>query len=197
MSSSSTIIWSEGDDFAAKVAEPFWCCHVFETQRGDNFWGCLEHLPALHETVHNSKKFWSPWCSISPGCTHYFNTFCCSFTSFKKLYHHSLFPTWVHDNTVLLCNIKQESTLELLCSRCRNFAQNKFRHVQFQQWLLEDNVGSILWKEYFLKLHRRYIWSILNALYLNTAPREREQDRGKRMNDSILYLMHLETHKNN
>lgn len=47
-----------GDDFAATAAELFWCCLPFETQRGDRFWGHLEHLSALHETAQTSEKCW-------------------------------------------------------------------------------------------------------------------------------------------
>jgi len=45
-----------GDDFAATAAKCFRCCRPLQTQRGDHFCGHLEHLPALHETVHTSKN---------------------------------------------------------------------------------------------------------------------------------------------
>jgi hypothetical protein len=48
-----------GDDFTATVAEPSHCCHLFETQRGNNSWGHPEHLPALHETIHTSENCWN------------------------------------------------------------------------------------------------------------------------------------------
>jgi hypothetical protein len=45
-----------GDDFTATVDEHFQCCHLFETQWGNSSWSHLEHLPALHETIHTSEK---------------------------------------------------------------------------------------------------------------------------------------------
>jgi hypothetical protein len=51
----------------------------------------------------------------------------------------------LYDNMVLLRNIKQKCTLELLCSRRRNFAQKQLRDDgnEFQQWPL-DNTSNIL-----------------------------------------------------
>jgi hypothetical protein len=43
----------------ATVIEPFRYCCPFKTQEGNNTWSRLEHLPALHETVHTSEKFWN------------------------------------------------------------------------------------------------------------------------------------------
>jgi len=48
-----------GDNFTATVAEPLRCCHPFKTPSGNNSWGRPDHLPALHETVHTSKKCWN------------------------------------------------------------------------------------------------------------------------------------------
>jgi hypothetical protein len=45
-----------GDDFAPTAAEPFRSCRPLETQSDDHCCGHLEHLPALHETVHSSEK---------------------------------------------------------------------------------------------------------------------------------------------
>jgi hypothetical protein len=69
----------------------------------------------------------------------------------KKLYCH----LFLHDNMVLLHNIKQKCTLELFCSHWHNFARNKFSHDsnQFQQWLLDSTV-SILWIKSAQKLSR-------------------------------------------
>jgi len=50
---------ARGDNFTATVAEPFRCCRPFKTPSGNNSWGHPEHLPALHETVHTSKKWWN------------------------------------------------------------------------------------------------------------------------------------------
>jgi hypothetical protein len=56
--------------------------------------GRIEHLPALHETVHASEQYLIALVLISIGCKHHLNGFFCSFTGFKtKLYRHSLFTT--------------------------------------------------------------------------------------------------------
>ena len=132
-----------GDDFAVTAAGLFRCYFPFESWRGDYFRGHIEHLPTLHETVHTREKRW-----IALVLHLHFSSFCCSFTGFEtKLYGHS-FTTGLHVSTLLLRNLKQECTSELLCSRWCNFARNKFRHNsnQFQQWQM-DSTGRILWKK--------------------------------------------------
>jgi len=98
-----------GDDFTATVANPFQCCHPFETQRGNQSWHHLEHLPALHKTVHTSKKCYIMFLLHLHRLHAPFQQFLL-LTGFKTELHHHSFISWLLDNMILLCKIKQECT---------------------------------------------------------------------------------------
>jgi hypothetical protein len=130
-----------GDNFAATVAEPFPCCHHFKNQRGSHSWGCLEYLPALHDT---SEKC---WIALVLHLCRLHTPFLQFLLQFYRLQNKTLLSHvryWLHGTTVLLWKIKQEYDLESICSRWCNWT----KHVQndssqFRQWPL-DSTGSFL-----------------------------------------------------